>query len=361
VTGVFVAIVALAGGLKAALARTGDPATVIVLRPGAQSEAQSSLTEEAFRFVETVPGIARDAKGGPLASGEAVVLLFLAREDGKKANVTIRGVREAGYALRPEMKIVAGRMARPALPDLVVGKRLADRFPELGLDRRLRLGSREYTVVGLFTAGGSAYESEAFGDADTIVGDFQRTGLSAARLRVADASPAAVSAVADAIKENRKFSLEAKSEPAYYDAQRVSAGAILWMGGLISSILAVGAIFATMNTLYAAVAARAREIATLRALGFGRPSILLAILVESAAISVAGWAIAIAVAKLGLDGLSTGTTSFVTFSEIAFDFRVDGGVAGAALVFTLAIGIAGGLLPAVRATRTPVSVALRQV
>jgi putative ABC transport system permease protein len=368
VTGVFVAISALAGGLRGSLGKTGDPATVLVLRPGAQSEAQSSLTEEAFRYVETVPGIARGADGAPVASGEVVVLLFLPREDGKKSNVTIRGVRAAGYAMRPSLRVVEGRAARPALRELVVGKRLAGRFPALRLGQDVRLGPSDYRVVGLFESGGSAEESEAIGDADAIRGDMQRDGLSCARLRVeAPATPEAVSRVADAVKQFRgtlsgkSDALDAKSEPDYYAGQQEAAGAILGLGGFISAILAVGAIFATMNTLYAAVAARAREIATLRALGFGRGSILGAVVVESLVLSLLGWALAIVACRLFLDGISTGTTNFATFSEIAFDFRVDPGVALAALVFTTVIGVAGGLFPAVRATRTPVSVALRQV
>jgi ABC-type antimicrobial peptide transport system permease subunit len=359
VVAVFIAIMSLASGLNAALVSTGAPENVIVIRQSSQSEIQSTVTKEAFQLIQTLPGVARDAQGKPLASAEIAVLVNLPRRDnGEPTNITVRGVSDTGFALRPQVKLVAGRLVRPGLAEAIVSRKIAERFQGTGLDEVLHLGRRDWTIVGLFDAGGTAFDSEIWSDVNDVGDAFDRTVYSSVLVRAE--SVATRDALASRIASEQRLKLEAKPETAYYEEQTSAGGPIRGLGLFVAVIMGIGACFGGMNTMYAAVASRTREIGTLRALGFSSGSILLSFVIESVIIALVGGAIGCILA-LPVNGIATGTMNFRTFSELAFSFRITPDLMITALIFAAVMGLLGGLLPSRLAARMPITKALREL
>jgi putative ABC transport system permease protein len=354
---VFLMVMALARGIDLTLSTSGEPLNVIVLREGSTAELMSGLSRENFNDLLYLDGIAREGDQ-PLASGELITLIYKARKGMTQgSNVTVRGVGPMSFKLRSGFQVVSGRMFQPGLTEAVVSKRIAERFQGLDIGDKFRIQTTDYTVVGLFDSAGKAFESEIWVDNNSLTSSTKREGYSSALLRMKDEN--ALSAITKRITDDPKLHLKALSERNFYEEQQGMASAALkYLAGFISFIMAVGAGFAGMNTMYAAVARRTKEIGTLRVLGFSRISILTAFLLESVAIALIGAAIGIVLA-LPLNFVSTGTSNWATFSEIAFNFRVTLDLMLFALAFGAIIGFVGSLLPSIRASRFKIVDALR--
>ena len=354
---VFLMVMALARGIDLTLSSSGEPLNMIVLREGSTAELNSSLTRENFNDLMYLDGVEREADK-PLAAGELVTLIYKARKGmSQGSNVTVRGVGPMSFKLRSGFQTVAGRLFQPGLTEAVVSKRIAERFQGLDVGDRFRIQTTDYTVVGLFDSAGKAFESEIWVDINSLASTTKRENYSSVLMRVKDEN--ALDALSKRITNDPKLHLKAVSERTFYeDQQGVASGALKGLAVFISFIMAVGAGFAGMNTMYAAVARRTKEIGTLRVLGFSRISILIAFLLESLAIALIGAAIGIVLA-LPLNFVSTGTSNWVTFSEIAFNFRVTFDLMLFALGFGGVIGLIGSLLPSIRASRFKIVDALR--
>ena len=359
VVAVFIAIMSLAQGLNSALVSTGAPENVVVIRQNSQSEVQSQVTKDAFQLIQTLPGVARDPQGKPMASAEIVVLVNLPRRDtGEPTNVTVRGVSDAGFAIRPQIKLVKGRMFRRGIGEAIVSRKLAERFSTTGMDESIHLGRRDWTVVGLFEAGGSAFDSEIWSDVNDVADGFDRSNYSAVTVRAE--SVATRDNLANRISGEQRLKLEAKSESVYYEEQTSASGPIRGLGMFVAVIMGIGACFGGMNTMYAAVAVRTREVGTLRALGFSKGSIMISFVIESVIIALVG-GLAGCLLSLPVNGITTGTTNFRTFSELAFSFRITPDLMVTALIFAAVLGLLGGLLPSRFAARMPITKALREL
>jgi putative ABC transport system permease protein len=354
---VFLMVMALARGIDLTLSSSGEPLNMIVLREGSTAELNSSLTRENFKDLMYLDGVEREADQ-PLAAGELVTLIYKARKGmSQGSNVTVRGVGPMSFKLRSGFQTVAGRLFQPGLTEAVVSKRIAERFQGLEVGDRFRIQTTDYTVVGLFDSAGKAFESEIWVDINSLASTTKRESYSSVLMRVKDQN--ALSALSKRITDDPKLHLKAVSERTFYeDQQGTASGALKGLAVFISFIMAVGVGFAGMNTMYAAVARRTKEIGTLRVLGFSRLSILIAFLLESVAIALIGAAIGIVLA-LPLNFVSTGTSNFVTFSEIAFNFRVTYDLMIWALIFGGVVGLIGSLLPSIRASRFKIVDALR--
>jgi putative ABC transport system permease protein len=354
---VFLMVMALARGIDLTLGSSGEPMNLIVLREGSTAELNSSVTRENFNDLMYLDGVEREGDK-PLATGELVTLIYKARKGmSQGSNVTVRGVGPMSFKLRTGFQTVAGRVFQPGLTEAVVSKRIAERFQGLDVGDKFRIQTTDYTVVGLFDSAGKAFESEIWVDINSLASTTKREGYSSALLRAKDQN--ALAALSKRITDDPKLHLKAVSERVFYeDQQGMASGALKGLAVFISFIMAVGAGFAGMNTMYAAVARRTKEIGTLRVLGFSRLSILIAFLVESVAIALIGAAIGILLA-LPLNFVSTGTSNWVTFSEIAFNFRVTADLMLFALIFGAVIGLVGSLLPSIRASRFKIVDALR--
>jgi putative ABC transport system permease protein len=354
---VFLLVMALARGIDLTLASSGEPLNMIVLREGSTAELNSSITREQFNDLMYLDGIERE-NDKPLATGEIITLIYKPRKGmNQGSNVTVRGVGPMSFKLRSGFQTIAGRMFQPGLTEAVVSKRIAERFQGLEVGDKFRIQTTDYTVVGLFDSAGKAFESEIWVDINSLASTTKRETFSSALFRVKDQN--ALSALTKRVTDDPKLHLKALSERAFYeDQQGTASGALKGLAVFISFIMAVGAGFAGMNTMYAAVARRTKEIGTLRVLGFSRGSILLAFLLESVSIALIGAAIGILL-TLPLNFVSTGTSNFVTFSEIAFNFRVTSDLMISALIFGAVIGLVGSLLPSIRASRFKIVDALR--
>ena len=354
---VFLMVMALARGIDMTLSSSGEPLNMIVLREGSTAELNSSVTRENFNDLMFLDGVEREADK-PLVAGELVTLIYKARKGmSQGSNVTVRGVGPMSFKLRSGFQTVAGRVFQPGLPEAVVSKRIAERFQGLDVGDKFRIQTTDYTVVGLFDSAGKAFESEIWVDSNSLASTTKRDGYSSVLMRVKD--PNALAALSKRITDDPKLHLKAVSERTFYeDQQGTASGALKGLAVFISFIMAVGAGFAGMNTMYAAVARRTKEIGTLRVLGFSRLSILVAFLLESIAIALIGAAIGIVLA-LPLNFVSTGTSNWVTFSEIAFNFKVTLDLMLFALIFGGVIGFIGSLLPSIRASRFKIVDALR--
>jgi putative ABC transport system permease protein len=354
---VFLMVMALARGIDLTLSSSGEPMNIIVLREGSTAELNSSVTRENFNDLIYLDGVERESDK-PLAAAELVTLIYKARKGmSQGSNVTVRGVGPMSFKLRSGFQTVAGRVYQPGLTEAVVSKRIAERFQGLDIGDRFRIQTTDYTVVGLFDSAGKAFESEIWVDINSLASTTKRESYSSVLMRVKDQN--AMTALTKRITDDPKLHLKAQSERAFYeDQQGTASGALKGLAVFISFIMAVGAGFAGMNTMYAAVARRTKEIGTLRVLGFSRLSILAAFLLESVVIALIGATIGILLA-LPLNFVSTGTSNFVTFSEIAFNFRVTADLMIFALIFGGVIGLVGSLLPSIRASRFKIVDALR--
>lgn len=362
VVAVFLCVMALGEGITKVFTTSGSEKNVLVLRQNSQSELQSGLAREQVPLVLDLPGIEKDADGLPLASAELNIVLNLEKREGGSSNVTLRGVQEKGMKLRPKMRLTAGRLFRPGLSEVIVSESVSKRFTDCGIGDTLHFGSYRWTVVGHFDAGGTAPDSEIWTDVEGMMGTFKRNGYSSVLARTADR--AMRDRFVAGLAADARLALEGKVEKTYYDEQTATAAPIKFLGVFVGVVMAIGACFGAMNTMYAAVAARTREIATLRALGFSRLAILVSFVLESVALSLLGGLVgcvlgALAV-KLALSGV-TGTTNFATFSEVVFAFQLTPALLGTGIVFAVAMGFFGGLFPAGRAAFTKITAALRQV
>lgn len=354
---VFLMVMALARGIDLTLSSSGDPQNMIVLREGSTAELNSSVTRENFKDVMYLDGVQREGDQ-PLATGELITLIYKARKGmSQGSNVTVRGVGPMSFKLRSGFQLVEGRQFQPGLTEAVVSKRIAERFQGLDVGDRFRIQTTDYTVVGLFDSAGKAFESEIWVDINSLASSTKRDNYSSVLVRTNDAN--ALAALSKRITDDPKLHLKAVSERTFYeDQQGTASGALKFLAVFITLIMSIGAGFAGMNTMYAAVARRTKEIGTLRVLGFSRLSILAAFLLESVAIALIGAVIGILLA-LPLNLVSTGTSNWVTFSEIAFNFRVTPDLMLMALFFGGVIGFIGSLLPSIRAARYKIVTALR--
>lgn len=355
---VFAAVLMLDAGLKATMVSSGSDDNVVVIRKGSDTEVQSGIERGAASAVETLPQLARGADGAPLASREIVVLDSLPKHStGQRSNVTVRGTGAMGLALRPQVKIVEGRMFRQGADEVIVGASVAHDFAGVEIGQTLRFGQRQWLVVGRFDAQRSAFDSEIWGDSDQLQQAFRRTVYSSMVLRLAAADR--FDALVEAIDADPRLALEARRERKYYqDQSRQLSEFIRVLGLTLSVIFSLGAIIGAAITMYASVATRTTEIGTLRALGFSRRSILGAFLLESQLLALVGGIAGLAAASL-LQAVRISTMNFFTFSELAFSFRLTPSVVLSSLLFALAMGVAGGVLPAAKAARMRVVDALR--
>jgi len=355
---VFATVLMLAAGLKETLVATGEPDNVIVIRRGSQTEVQSGIDRPSAAIVETYPEIATGEDGRKLISKEPVVLINLPkRETGKPSNVVIRGATPIGLALRPQVRIVEGRMFRPGTSEIVAGRAIAQGFRGAAIGETLRFAQRDWTVVGVFDAGRTGFNSEIWGDAEQLLQSFRRVSFSALVFRLND--PAGLDAVKRNIESDPRLQIEAKPEQQFYsDQSEQLAKFISYLGTTISIIFSIGAIIGAMITMYASVASRTSEIGTLRALGFSRMSILVAFLLEALLLGLVGGVIGLSGASF-MQMVPISTMNFQTFSEIAFTFTLTPRIIGAALAFALVMGFVGGFLPAARAARMSIVDALR--
>ncbi|HMD98075.1 MAG TPA: FtsX-like permease family protein [Terriglobia bacterium] len=354
---VFVVLMALATGLETSLSTTGHPLNVVIMREGSQAEGFSSVSRDSLQVIKYLDGIAKDNHGEPFVSPEAIVLTnLLRRGQTQGSNVTIRGLSPDGPSLRPDFKMVEGRFFQSGLREVIASRRISERFQNCGLGDRLKLGRGYWTVVGIFDAGTSAYNSEIWTGVDGLMDEFHRDNYNDVFVRVTSA--AAVARVKDQVTNDRRLHLKPVAERDYFETQMETATPIRVFGSLIAVLMAIGASFAAMNTMYATVARRTREMGTLRALGFSRASVLLSFMVESVLIAALGGLLG-CVLSLGINGVTTGTTNFTSFSEMAFDFHVSPALFLAGMVFAVFMGLVGGFFPAWRASHQSVVNALR--
>lgn len=356
---VLLAVLGLVSGLAQAFASSGDPSNLLVLRKGGTAELTSLFTQQQFQIVKSFPGIAKDCDGQPKASIEVVTIINLpdpGNPDG--TNATLRGVSLAGVKLR-KVKITSGRWFRSGQREITIGQGVAKRHPAAQVGRTLHFGKGSWTVVGIMDGGGSSIDSEAFADAAQVAADFNRRDTySSALLHATDEVTAA--SLKRSLESDRRLNVTVLDEKAYYASQTNSARPIQYLGYFICIIMAVGSAFAAMNTMYAAVARRGKEIGTLRILGFTKGSILLSFFLESLLLSLFGGILACLIV-LPLNTVTTGLGNLATFSETSFKIRIGPGLMVIGLLFSLLLGALGGLLPARQAAKKEILVALREV
>ncbi len=359
VVAVFVMVMALARGLKATYVSTGDERNLLVLRRGSTADTTSQITRNEVRRIRYLDGIARNEQGEPLASAEIVVLATIDRIDHRgTANVVVRGVGPVALALRPNVRLVEGRWFQPSLRECVVSRKIAERFANCRVGQSFRTGKTTWHVVGTFDAAKTAYESEIWVDADEARKEFNRNFYGSILLR--PVSTAAGAALARRMEQDPLLQVRVLPETEYFRDQTKMAGPIQFVGTFLATIMSIGAAFSAMNTMYAAVGARTREIGTLCVLGFRRRDIYACFLIESVLLALGGGVVG-CLLSLPLNGVATGTFSWTTFAEVAFEFRITGELLAKGLGFALLMGVLGGLLPARLAARKPVLDALRAV
>ncbi|MFZ3212036.1 MAG: ABC transporter permease [Terriglobales bacterium] len=359
--GVFVAMLALAKGFKATLVSSGSPHNAIIRRAGATSEMESAVSIDQVHVIEDMPGVARNGSE-PLVSPESVVVAaFPLKSTGTDANVQVRGVSPRVLDVRDQVKVVSGRFFSPGLDELVVGRNVARTYAGFDLGSTVKFGGGTWTVVGIFDAGGSAFDSELWADSEVVKQVYKRPLNVYQSVTARLTSPDAYPAFKDAITSDPRVTLQVDREIEYYEKQsRAFTRLVTVLGVLVGGVMSVGAIIAALNTMYSAVAERAREIATMRAVGFGAGSVVASFTFEALCIAFIGGLLG-CIAVLPLNGLTTGTMNWQTFSHLAFAFRVTPALLVGGVIFALAMGVAGGVPPAIRAARARVAVALREL
>jgi putative ABC transport system permease protein len=366
---VFVLVQALAEGIKKSSAATGDPRNVLVVRKGSTAESSSLVSREQLRTFQYYDEIERNERGEPVISADIIVLANLPRRDGNgEANVLFRGITARGVELRPQVKLVPGLDANgqpvesrwfiSGKREIVVSARLAKRFANFHIGGSFKSGPATFYVVGWLDGGGSAYDSECWMDADEARAIFDRDMYSSFLIRPRD--EASRSNLISRIENDKRFQLRAEMETEYYKKQTMTAKPIQWLGSFLAVAMSIGAVFAAMNTMYAAVGARTREVGTLRVLGFRRRTVLVSFLIEGALLAFIGGLIGVAIA-LPMNGYTTATISFETFSESVFAFTITPALITKGLVFAVLVGLVGTFLPALRASRLPVIAALKSL
>lgn len=357
VVAVFTALLAMAGGFQSTLEATGRTDVALVMRGGSQAELNSGLGRDQGTIIKQAPGVRQDADGRPIASAEMVVIAELTKTGERTgANITVRGVEPAAFALRPQLKIVEGRRFEPGLRELIVGRGVTQQFQGSQIGQVLRMRGSDWTVVGVFESG-DANESELWADVEVAQSTFNRQGYSSVRLQLED--PTGMAALAAHLAADPRVNVDVESEQQYYSGQtrqfRRTIGAL---AGVVTAIMALGAMFAALNTMYAAVGSRAREIATLRAIGFGGTPVVVSVMIESLVLALAGGLIGAVIAWLLFNNMAVSTLG-ANFTQVVFQFDVTPALVRRGLLIAIVIGMIGGLLPALRATRLPVTTALR--
>jgi putative ABC transport system permease protein len=357
VVAVFTALLAMAEGFQSTLQSTGRDDVALVLRGGSSAELNSGLPRDQATLIKQAPGVRAGADGQPLASAEMIVIAELMKAgETTGSNITVRGVEAAAFALRPQLKIVEGRSFQPGLRELIVGRGVNQQFEGARLGETLRMRGSDWTVVGIF-ASGDANESELWADVEVAQTTFNRRGFSSVRLQLDDAS--AVQQVKDSLTADPRLNVDVESEQQYYSGQTKQFRQTIGMlAGVVTLIMALGATFAALNTMYAAVGTRAREIATLRAIGFGGAPVVVSVMIESLVLALAGGVIGALVAYLLFNNMAVSTLG-ANFTQVVFQFKVTPALVQRGLLIAIVIGMFGGLLPALRAARLPVTTALR--
>jgi len=356
---VFVLLQSLAAGIEKSSGNTGDPRNIMVVRKGSTAESASLIGRQNLQDIRYFPEIARNANGEPVISADVLVLVNLPRRNnGGEANVLLRGITPRGMELRPQVRLTAGRWFEPGKREVVVSAKLARRFANFDIGQSFKSGSATLTVVGWLEGGGSAFDSECWLDADECRSLFERDMYSSFLIRPTD--EAAGEKLIGRIEADRRFKLKAEKEVDYYRKQTMTAAPIKWLGNFLAVTMSIGAVFAAMNTMYAAVGSRTREIGTLRVLGFRRRAVIVALLLEGGFLALLGGVLGCAIAFYW-NGYTTATMGMETFSEIVFEFRVTPRLVIEGLIFAVTVGLIGTLLPAIRAARLPVIAALKSL
>lgn len=361
VVAVMVGVLSIGQGFRHAMINSGDPQAVIVMRSGADTEMMSILGREETRTIADAPGVARSVQG-PMASPELFIIINLPkRSTGTDANVPIRGVEHAAREVRKEVRLVAGRWFQTGRNEVVVGRGAAAQFTGLDLGGTLNVAQNIWTIVGIFSSSGGIDESEIWTDASTLQTAYRRgTSYQSVYLRLT--SPEAFTQFKEALSKDPRTNVKVLRQTEYYSAQsRLIYNLITGLGTLIATLMGVGAVFGALNTMYSAVAARTREIATLRALGFGRSAVVMSILLESLVLALVGGLIGGSLAYVAFDGYQAATMNWQSFSQVAFAFRVTPGLLVQGILYAATIGCIGGLFPAIRAARLPIAKALREL
>jgi putative ABC transport system permease protein len=351
-------IMALLAGLRDAFATTGDTQNVLVLRKGSTSElAAGGVGRDALQILKGLPQVARNNQGEPQVSGEDILVIVLPRKNGSgEVNVTVRFLSMVGIENRPKVKLTAGRWFTPGHREITVSQSINKRFAHADIGDKMTIGNGIWDVVGLFDAGGTAHESEIWGDVNQLGIDFDRTWFSSVLIRAIDS--AAAEALRNRVRDDQQLKLNAMLEPDYYASQTNSGQAIKYVGVIVAIIMAIGSCFAAMNTMYAAVVNRAKEIAVLRVMGFSRFSIMISFVLESLLLSLLG-ALAGVLLMIPFNGMTTGTSNMVTFSEVIFSLRMTPAVVAIAVIFSMTMGLFGGFAPAWHAARQNIVMGLR--
>jgi ABC-type lipoprotein release transport system permease subunit len=359
VVAAFAVLMSMSEGFASALRATGRPDNAIIVQRGSASELTSGVPLAQRDQIVVDARVARGPDGQPLAAGDWVIVIALPKKDGQLTNVSIRAVTPRAFQVRGGIQILEGRNFQPGLDEVIVGRKLLDRIEGLRLGGAVKYQRKEFKIVGIFASQGGAFESEIWGDFDTFGALFQR-GAGSNSLVVRMKDPADIPALDRWIRSNPQMQLQAVEERKYYEDQAGPLAKILkTLARMVAFIMGIGAVFGAMNTMYAIVSARTREIGTLRALGFSRRSILLAFVIESMFLALIAGVVGCVLA-LPMNGFSTGTGQTQSFSEIAFDFRITPAIVGGAMAFAVAMGVLGGLLPAIRAALLPITSALRE-
>jgi len=359
--GVFVAMLALAHGFKATLVSSGSQDNALVLRGGATAEMMSFVPLDSVKILQDEPGVAHDGSSPLITSDVVVVAPFPLRATGTDANTQIRGVSSNVLQIRRNIKIVQGRMFKPGLTELVVGKNANRTYAGLTVGNYVNFGGGRWQVVGLFDAGGSAFDSEVWCDARVLDDVYKRPNTVFQSATVHLTSPQAFQQFKDAVTSDPKLNVDVTREIDYYAKQSTMMTTLItYLGGLVAFVMAIGAIFGALNTMYSAVAERGREIGTMRALGFGAGAVVFSFLLEALFIACIGGVIG-CISVLNLNGVTTSTMNMQTFSNIAFAFKITPPLLVEGVIFALVMGVVGGLLPAIRAARQPVALALREL
>ena len=354
---VFITVMALATGLDKTFISSGDDRNVLVIRKSSQVETNSTVTRAEYQIIRYLPGIDPGSDGQPVVSGEVIVLLNLPRKgQAGSSNVIVRGVSPQGFQLRPQLRVVEGRVFRPGFREMIVSSKTAERFQNTAIGQQMKFGKGMWSVVGHFDAEETAFDSELWADADELIAEFGRQGYSSLLLRCGATRPR--QELISQINNDRRLQVEADSERDYYERQTLAGIGIKTLATLMTFFMGIGACFAAMNTMYSAVSNRTREIGTLRALGFSRGSILLSFLMEAVFLALIGGLVGCVLA-LPVNGITTGSSNFNTFSEVTYNFRITLPLILAALVLSGLLGVIGGFFPARTAARQPIFASLR--
>jgi len=361
VVAVLISVLSLASGLSKTLAGTGKPDHAIVLHGGAPSEIGSTLTREDAIAILAAPGIRAAADGKQIASMEALASVQLTKHDGSAGTASFRGVSPQAFVLRPEMKLVEGRLFRSGVRELIVGRAAQSRFAGLDVGGTVTFGNDEWRIVGAFTSQADAHESELIADADTVMSAYNRTTVNSVTVQLE--SLQSFDAFKNALTTNPALTVDVKREPEYFEQQsKLFARFLAVVANMVATIMGVGAVFAALNTMYSSVSGRVVEIATLRALGFGPVAVITSVLVEALLLALAGALLGAALAWLLFNGNTVSTLSGGSgLAQVVFHLRIGWELVAGGIIWACVIGVIGGLLPAIRAARVPVAAALRAV